>query len=326
MSNSYLGYSKTDLTELNGFNTAREIKTQIELWSQTFNLLKKEKSNILRFLKPFFSSNNSLILLTGAGTSAFIGDVLEPIFQKDTENITKSIPTTTLVTHPEFYFQSNKLTLLISFARSGDSPESIKAIELADQVCKDVYHLIITCNDHGQLAESGYGNDNRFVIVLPEGSNDKSLAMTGSFTSMLLAGILVSKMEFIDNLYGQITTLTRYGSKILNKCLKMLQSISEKDFNRAVFLGSGMFEGIARESQLKLQELTNGEVICKFDTFLGFRHGPKAVIKDKTIVIYLLSNDPYVRQYEKDLISSIHSDSYALYTLSIMEKDDNEIN
>ncbi|MBU0476245.1 MAG: SIS domain-containing protein [Bacteroidetes bacterium] len=320
MESSFLGYSNSELINIGGFNTAKEIESQTTLWNETYLLIEKHKIEISNFVKDIYSQNNPTIILAGAGTSAYIGEVLESIFEKYTGINCKAVSTTSLVTHPKHYLHPKKPTLLISFARSGNSPESIKAVELANEVCENIYHLVITCDAKGELAKS-ISKENGYLFVLPEGTNDKSLAMTSSFTSMLLSGILVSRINEIEKLKSQISLLCNYAQNILKNNIFLLQEIAELNFERAVFLGSGLFEGIARESQLKLQELTSGKVICKHDTFLGFRHGPKAVINDKTLVVYLISNNPYVQKYEEDLIQSIHAENIALCTLAISEKD-----
>ncbi|MEQ8336148.1 MAG: sugar isomerase, partial [Cyclobacteriaceae bacterium] len=163
---------------------------------------------------------------------------------------------------------------------------------------------IITCNKDGELAKIAK-DLNAYTVFMPEDSNDKALAMTGSFTSMLLAGILISDLKNLAKNKGYVDQLVGYGNSMLEKDQEIKQ-IAQLDFNRAVFLGSGPLKGIARESQLKLQELTDGLVICKYDSFLGLRHGPKAVIDKYTLVVYLLSNDTYISQYELDLVRSIN--------------------
>ncbi len=325
MEKSYLGYTRDELIKLSGYNTAKEIKSQEKLWRETYFLVLNHKLKILNFLQKIFSQGNPNVILTGAGTSAFIGDVLESVFQTHAGVNCRAIPTTTLVTHPSQYFQKEKSTLLISFARSGNSPESIKAVELANEVCENIFHLVITCDANGELAKN-ISDKNGYLLVLPEETNDKSLAMTSSFTSMLLCGILISRINELEKLQTQVELLSNYAKNLFKNYLPQLSKIAEMDFDRAVFLGSGLFEGIARESHLKLQELTNGKVICKHDSFLGFRHGPKAVINDKTLVVYLLSNDPYVQKYEEDLALSVHKEKNTLYTLAIMERDLNNIN
>jgi tagatose-6-phosphate ketose/aldose isomerase len=232
--------------------------------------------------------------------------------------MTRAISTTDLVTHPELFLQKERPTLLVSFARSGDSPESIAAVNLVNQLCDEVYHLIITCNENGKLAQEK-DKKNNMVFLLPPGTNDKGLAMTASFTSMLLVGILISMLNQIDRLDTQVAQLIAYGSGILQNDSGNLFLLSKKNFKRVVFLGSGPLFGAARESHLKLQELTNGAIICKHDSFLGFRHGPKAVIDKSTVVFYLFSNNPYARQYEIDLLSEICNQDLGMYSVGISE-------
>jgi tagatose-6-phosphate ketose/aldose isomerase len=209
-------------------------------------------------------------------------------------------------------------TLIISFARSGNSPESVAAVSIADQICRKCYHLIITCDKEGELANYVTKNE-KFVFMLPPDANDQSLAMTVSYSGMLLAGILIARLGETEDMHNRIRLLCRYGEKIINDYSKTFSEIAGMDFSRVVFLGSGPQFGTATESHLKLQELTDGKIICKTDSYLGFRHGPKAVVDNKTIVIYLFSNQPYVLQYENDLVSAMKTGKKPLLEIGIME-------
>lgn len=309
---------------LEEYYTWTEIFSQPELWKKTYKKFLQESALIKGFLKKVLLKKNLDIVLTGAGTSAFIGDVLEGSFQKELKITTKAIATTDLVTNPELYFNETKPLLLVSFARSGNSPESSKAIELAEILCKEVYHLVVTCNNESGLIDSLKGTNN-YLFVLPEEANDKGLAMTASFTSMLLTGFLISKYEKAEELSGEIIRLPEYGNNILNNYSEKLKEVSEMNFERAVFLGSGAIKGIARESHLKLQELTDGKIICKYDSFLGFRHGPKAVVNNKTLLMYLFSNNNYVNKYEYDLVNTINKGRKPAYTIGVMENKTNDL-
>lgn len=193
---------------------------------------------------------------------------------------------------------------MISFARSGDSPESVAAIEIAKENCDDLYQLNITCNEYGELAKNT-GNENSCLFLLPEETNDRSLAMTSSFSSMLLAGLLIANIKEIEQMESLIKKLQDLGNYILDECLPNLKKIAEMNYERMVFLGSGPLFGVAHESHLKVQELTDGKVICKFDSFLGFRHGPKVIVNDSTVIVYLFSNNAGVSRYELDLVRSV---------------------
>ena len=138
---------------------------------------------------------------------------------------------------------------------------------------------------------------------------------------MLLTGMFVAAYNELDNFMKEFDKLIQYASVILDDYLDALKKAAQLDFERAVFLGSGLFQGIARESHLKLQELSDGKVICKYDTFLGFRHGPKAVINEKTLLTFLFSNDSYVRLYEMDLVNDVNNGEKGMFRIGVMEDD-----
>lgn len=302
----------------NDFYTESEIASQPELWIKLYSEYRLIKFQLKNYLKNFFDNPDIRVLLTGAGSSAFIGEVLLGIYNIKFRNPVTAVATTDLVTHPEFYFNKHNKYLLISFARSGDSPESSQAINLAEKLSKSVAHLIITCNSQSELIKTVSAKEN-FVFLLPPEANDKGLAMTASFTSMLLAGIIISRINEDDDLNEQIDILYKYGTNLLNVYTTHIQKAASLDFKRAVFLGSGSLKGIARESQLKLQELTDGNIICKYDSFMGFRHGPKAVLDKSTLITYLFSNDYYVNLYEKDLVATNSKSRKDLFSIGVME-------
>lgn len=314
---TYLGMELPALIEKGAVHTAREISQQPELWQKIWNDVNRQQSPLKNFLTVALKESKTIIL-TGAGTSAFIGLSLSGLYQRKTGVHTQAIATTDLVSHPRDYFKADEPVLLVSFARSGNSPESVAAVALAEEVSRKCYHLVITCNREGKLALYG-DSDHKFVFTLPDEANDQSLAMTSSYTGMLLAGILIAGLDELDESKKSVDILTGYGKKIISYYAKDLFRIAQKDFKRAVFLGSGPFFGAAKESHLKLQELTDGKVICKEDSFLGFRHGPKAVINEETLVCYILSNEEYVSRYEKDLVHAMKKGHPPMMEIGIME-------
>lgn len=319
ISKELLGYTLSELQENGGYLTAKEIAQQPKLWQKTWQLVHDQRERLTVFLNQAFDQDSLHVILTGAGTSAFIGNVLQGPFQKNTNKITSAIATTDLILHPEHFF-NQKATLLISFARSGDSPESLAAVNIGDQFCEKIFHLIITCNPDGQLAlASERSKKNTLVFLLPPEADDQSLAMTGSFTSMLLAGLLISRVGEISRLRSQVDLLSLFAEHVLENYQERLQNIAKLDFSRAIFLGSGPLQSVANESDLKVQELTDGNVICKSDSFLGFRHGPKAVINSSTLLVYLFSNNAHVYQYEADLARAIEHGERGLCRIGVIE-------
>lgn len=312
----YLNYSIEDLKSSGSYYTAKEICCQPKLWGETFTKLCNEQDRIFSFLGNVLKNDDLNVVLTGAGSSAFIGEALVGTFQRSWGVPCRAIGTTEIVTHPENYFIKSRPTLLISFARSGESPESVAAVEIAKNKCHNFYQLTVTCNKNGALAK--YTADtNTCVFLLPDETNDRSLAMTSSFSSMLLAGLIIANIKRIGQMEPLINKIQVLGNYILNECLSDFKKISELRFQRMVFLGSGPLFGIAHESHLKVQEMTDGQVICKFDSFLGFRHGPKAVVNNSTIIVYLFSNKAVINRYELDLVRSVNETAAGEKSLAI---------
>lgn len=301
-----------------GFNTKKEILHQPSVWLKTYELISKNAVNIQKFLNDVFSKDVDIIL-TGAGSSAFIGEAVRGVLLNRKGLITRPVSTTEIVTHPEHYLTSEKRTLLISFARSGNSPESIAAVDIVNKYCCESYHIIITCNSEGKLYKDS-NDGNSLKVLLPEETNDISLAMTSSFTSMMLAFILIAKTDSLPEEKSSVDVLSGWISYLLDSYQDKIRELARIDFKRAVFLGSGPLVGTARESHLKLQELTDGHVICKFDSFLGFRHGPKAVINKDTLIVYLMSDDAHAQQYEYDLIRQVNGGNKGMAQVLISRK------
>ena len=289
--------------------TQKEIFQQPELWTQVHEKLSHSKDAIKDFLSPLIAEPHQRIILTGAGSSAFIGETAVQQVSKLTGKIVQAISTTDLVTHAEDFAIENTPTFMVSFARSGNSPESIEAVRLMNLYQKNISHLFITCNENGKLAQIALPESIPcYKLILPDSTNDKGLAMTGSFTSMLLACFLIFDIKNLQNLNHNVHRASETAIALLNQADK-IKSFALLPFKRAIFLGSGPLLGMARECHLKLQELTDGKVICKFDSFLGFRHGPRVVANKDAVIIYLFSADEHVRKYEFDLVMQIASDT-----------------
>ena len=315
---TYLNYPESVLLEKGALDTAREVTEQPGLWRRTADKFFRESGAIGHFLEMAGRESDG-ILLTGAGTSAFIGLSLQGSLFRQTHKVTRAVATTDIVSHPHYYFNEGQAPLIISFARSGNSPESCAALELADRLCKKCYHLIITCNAEGTLAN--YQSPNPvYVFILPPEANDKSLAMTGSYSCMLLSGLLVAYIDQREFCQTQIRLIIAAAEKMLAEDLKTIRQIAELNFQRAVFLGSGPLFGTATEAALKVQELTDGQVICKAESYLGFRHGPKAVIDETTLIVYFFSNNDYVQQYEQDLLHAMKIGNKTLFQLGVSEQ------
>jgi len=290
-------------------HTAKEIAQQPRLWNETKEIILYHRDRILSFLTSIKNKHDQLrIILTGAGTSAFVGDTILPHLKGIVNNkkiVVESIATTNIVSNPDSFLDENFPTIMISFARSGNSPESLAAVNLGEQIIKDFYGIIFTCNQEGLLAEKKKNDPNHLVIYMPTEANDQGFAMTSSFTTMLLSVLLLSHVKHIHTLEKTLDDLVQAGNSIISESEKSVKELAASTFSKVVYLGSGVFEGLAREASLKLLELTGGTIPSTFDTSLGFRHGPKSILDKETIVFVFLSSHPYTRQYDLDILEEI---------------------
>lgn len=302
-----LTYSEQSLKSQNGFWTAKEICQQPKVWGEAATNIEKNKEQLDNWLSPILKKVGLRIILTGAGTSAYIGEAVAPHLTKSTSRLFEAISTTDIVSNPQQYLLENVPTLLISYGRSGNSPESVAAVKLVDQVIDDSYHLVITCNDEGQLAENAKTQSNAMSILMPEGTLDNSFAMTSSFTSMLVSTLCIFSPD-----ENQLEQAIKWSEKFLELGVELLKDKSTQTTKRIVFLGSGGLQGIAREAALKVLELTSGEILSYCESPLGFRHGPKSLMDSNTEVILLSSSDAYTKLYDQDLLSELRKDDQAL--------------
>lgn len=296
-----LGLEISKLEDCSGLNTAKEIIQQPDTWRESVKNLIKNKIEIKSFIDSFLSKKEFRIILTGAGTSAFAGEVCEPYLTSLLNKRVEAIATTDLVASPKSYFIKDMPTLLVSFARSGNSPESVHAVSLASQLVDDLYQIVITCNENGKLAKNTVNDEKSLLLLMPPQTNDLGFAMTSSFTTMVLNAMAVFNIDNIENFSSDVDKLSNSVNDFIENNIEKVTSLANKDFERIVYLGSSTSKGIARESALKVLELTAGKVNASYDTPLGFRHGPKSVVDDETVSVIYISNEEYTRKYDLDL-------------------------
>lgn len=300
----------TDLDHRGAAHTAREIAHQPAVWQTVHQQLQAERPMRDAFLEPLLALPDLRIVLTGAGSSAFIGQCIAPAllrhFSQRAGIRVEAVATTDIVSSPEQCLQPEVPTLLVSFARSGNSPESLAAVELADALVKTCHHLVVTCAADGMLNQRLAGKANAHVLLLPDETHDRAFAMTSSFTGMLLAAAWAFGLTL-----PPVTALAQAAQSLAEAETNRLYALAEQPFERVVYLGSNTLLGLAREAALKLLELTDGKLVALADSTLGFRHGPKTILNDSTLVVIFLSNDPYTRQYDLDLLHELRREGRA---------------
>ncbi|MDT0639541.1 AgaS family sugar isomerase [Citrobacter werkmanii] len=304
--------------------TEEEIRQQPASWIRSLANIDNIRSAIDSFLAPLLRKNDLRIVLTGAGTSAFIGDIIAPWLASQTGKNISAVPTTDLVTNPMDYLNPAHPLLLVSFARSGNSPESVAAVELANQFVPECYHLPITCNEAGSLYQNAVASDNAFALLMPAETHDRGFAMTSSITTMMASCLAVFAPQKINS---------QTFRDVADRCQTILTSLGDfsdgvfgnAPWKRIVYLGSGGLQGAARESALKVLELTAGKLAAFYDSPTGFRHGPKSLVDNETLVVVFVSSHPYTRQYDLDLLAELRRDQQALRVVAIAAQTDDVI-
>ena len=309
-----LNYTKEELLELGAEITTREIYQQPDVWKEAFEAYQAKCEEIAAFLQDIADRHDYIkVILTGAGTSAYVGDTLVPYFKEVYDERKwnfNSIATTDIVANPETYLKKDVATVLVSFARSGNSPESVATVDLAKALVDELYQVTITCAADGKLALQAHGDDRNLLLLQPAASNDAGFAMTSSFTSMMLTALLVFDPTEFAVKAERFEVVSSLARKVLDNAADVKELV-DLDFNRVIYLGAGPFFGLAHEAQLKILELTAGQVATMYESPVGFRHGPKSLINEDTVVLVFGTTTDYTRKYDLDLVREVAGDQIA---------------
>ena len=281
-------------------HTAAEIASQPKVWRRTLDVVQAALPAIADFC-----SGVDRLVLTGAGSSYFAAVSMMPLLRKAFDSA-EAIPSTEIVMDPESCFPRAPF-ILVSIARSGNSPESNAVFALANQLRAGmVKHLVITCDPDGELSRLAERHGTGALrLLLPQESNDKGLAMTASFTSLTIAGFSLAFLRSPSRYAAAIDGLCAAGEALLPVGSRLASAEAETGYARMFFLATRPFFGGALEAHLKVQELSGGAVVAKAEDTLGFRHGPMAAADAHSLILLFLSADPYRRRYEVDLLKEM---------------------
>jgi len=271
-----------------GEYTLREIARQPELWPITNEGIRSvlQEQNLGRQLQ------NRRVLITGAGTSAYAASAIAAAWP-DAE----AVPSTDLLVDAERYLDG--VEVLISVARSGQSPESVAVVERVRSLRPEIFQLAIVCAPDSALARAKVES-----VALDPRTNDRSLVMTSAFSNLVLAGNALARPEAVA---AGVETHSKHAAGLISEIDQVCRRVAERIADRIVVLSSSPLLGWAREAGLKTLEMTAGHYPVVTETFLGLRHGPMSFVKSDTLVLCLLSSDAVRRSYEMDLISELRA-------------------
>lgn len=306
----YLNHDEQDLINRKAIDTAMEIQNQPKIWRKMAAMLASRQEELSAWMDEVLSIPGIRVIFTGAGSSAFIGESMMLMLAQERRLQYESVHSTEAVATPELMFEDVP-TLLVSYARSGDSPESCAAIEAAAREVKELYNLVICCNKNSSLATMELDPKMSKVINIPQEACDQGFAMTCSVSCMSLATWILFSGKDMSNRIAYIEDLACDIEKQMPAYQAKAAEAAAFQYERIIYLGFGALRGLSREGAVKSQELTNGAVVALYDTPTGFRHGPKTVINEKALVVLMASPLKRASLYDKDMLHELCKDGAA---------------
>jgi tagatose-6-phosphate ketose/aldose isomerase len=292
-------------------HTPREIAQQPETWRATFDQLRGQQGRIREFLTAAGirdpAEQRPAVFLVGAGTSDYIGHALQLLLRREWQCDVVPVASTSLLTNLPEYVLRERRGLWISFSRSGDSPEGVAVLERALEEYPQIAHVLVTCNHEGRMRQALDGRENGLSLVLSDATNDRGLAMTSSFTNMLLASQMLAHAWALEEYEPVLDALAEAGARLLPRAAELAADLAALGDRRVCFVGSGTLTGAAMECALKVLELTAGRVQSLSQATLALRHGPMAALDGETLFVALVSSQAQRRKYEVDLLREIGS-------------------
>lgn len=273
-----------------GTITLREIWQQPDIWPTTL-----ERISSLPFLEKL---EGRAAIICGAGSSAYAAAAVARAWSN-----ARAIPSTDLLVQSKQELASifpafTQAGVLVSLARSGESPESVGVVKRFGKLFPEAMQLAITCNEDGELSRMP-GVES---IVLDPRTNDQSLVMTGSFSNLVLAGLAFAHCHSLTSRLSRISANAR---RLIPELERVAQQLAARKFSRVAVLTSPGLAPLAQEACLKILEMTAGRVVALPETYLGLRHGPMSFLTNETLVVCVLSSDQRRRLYELDLIHEL---------------------
>ncbi|MBC7218006.1 MAG: SIS domain-containing protein [Candidatus Caldatribacterium sp.] len=268
-------------------HTYHEIRRQPITWREVLGYLESKREELLAFL----SSGYKEALFAGCGSSYNLALTAAYLWQKFTRERARGVPSSEVFLFPEGVFLPEERYLFVGISRSGETTETVKAVAYFKEHFGGKA-IGITCQEGSSLARLADCS-----IVLSSAA-EQSVVMTQSFSSMLLA-LLFLAMAKSGMPTSDLNALPETLELLISRYEAVVKNLAEHgSFTKFIFLGNGPLYGIAWEGSLKLKEMS----LTPTETFhfLEFRHGPKSIVDEETLLIALTSQSAF--DMEKEVI------------------------
>ncbi|HET9099958.1 MAG TPA: tagatose-6-phosphate ketose isomerase [Acidobacteriaceae bacterium] len=293
-------------------HTPNEIAQQPHTWATSFMNFQQRRPEIQSYLQSKGVGPDTaktiprpIVFLIGAGTSDYIGQSLIALLRQKWQCEVNAVPSTDLLTNFDDFILRDTNYLWISFSRSGDSPEGVNVLDKALKEYPNISHVVVSCNAQGKMIRDHQDDPRVLRLLLDDAVNDRGLAMTSSFSNMVICGQCLAHTWTLEEYEPILQSLIAAGEKFLDVASECAATLSEGPYTRVCFVGSGSLKAVATESALKVSELTAGRIQSMSESTLGLRHGPLAALNAETLFVSFISSDSRRQRYEADLLGEI---------------------
>ncbi|RLE10288.1 iron dicitrate transport regulator FecR [Candidatus Aerophobetes bacterium] len=277
------------------FHTLDEILSQPDAWEDVIQRVEKDRN---RLNDVFRNEEYEEVLFLGCGSSYYLCLSASRVFANFIGRKSTALPSSELLLYPDIYLKRGKSYLIVPVSRSGETSETVNALSYVRESYR-IKSFAISCYEESSLLK-----ESDACLILPRAS-EKSVVMTKSFTSMLLAlELAIALSAEANDYYRELQTLPKLGENIIKRYKSFLEDfVKDLGCEQFVYLGSGPYYGLACEAMLKMKEMAN--LPCEAYHTLEYIHGPKSTANDKTLVCLLYSADE--RKWEERFLEELAS-------------------
>ncbi len=263
--------------DIRGRYTLAEILSQTPAWQEACEVVGRARDAIESFAQL---DADRQFFFTGCGSTYYLALAGAAHLRSIAHRRAQGIPASELWLDREAYWRQEDV--LIAISRSGATSETLRAVD-AYRFATGGSPITIGCYAGSYLAQRGQVN-----LVIPQGA-EESIAQTRSFASMFVAAVgLNTLLAKRNDLFAALAAMPHVGGRLLESARTLGKIWGRRlEFDRTYFLGSGTRYGLACEASLKMKEmsLSHSEPFH----FLEFRHGPKSMITETSLVVGLVS-------------------------------------
>lgn len=258
--------------------TLQEILSQPETWRKVVQRAAQEKWE----LRPAGSSPGPL-LFVGCGTSYYLAQSAAASFTRISSQSSQALPSSEAFLFAPASVVSSAKQLAVAISRSGTTTETVWAANHLRRNLQTPVVAVTSC------ADSALAHESDWRIIIPE-AQEKSVVMTRSFTSQLLALHLASATcAKARGLIDQLAGIPERGAQLLKDAAATVRAVADdSSLDHFVFLGQGIFYGAANEAMLKTKEMSLS--FSEAYHTLEYRHGPMSIAGARTLITFLISD------------------------------------